>query len=187
MHQRVSFLQVWRPVLTADELESLVEVRQRLAKLVGLQQGDSEIVIGREFFLPWSLVSCRRGAGLAEELDGLLLVALSLQHHSHVDIELRVRLAMRVPLPQLRHHLHRLVPLPRLLKAHGKVGARLEEGGLRVRVRSVLRRYVLILVGFDLDHLLVGFIVEDQSILQVLLLIINQSYVEIGFGKLLGE
>jgi len=187
MHQRVSFLQVWRPILAADELESLVEVRQSLAKLVGLQKSDSEIVIGREFFLTWSLVSRGCGAGFAEELDGPLLVALSLKHHAHVDIELRVRLTMSVPLLQLRHHLHSLVPLPCLLKAHGKVGASLEEGGLRVRVRRILRCYVLILVGFNLDHLLVRFIVEDQSILQVLFLIINQSYIEIGFGKLLSE
>jgi len=38
-------------MLAFYELESLVEVRKSLTKLVRLQQGDGEIVIGSEFFL----------------------------------------------------------------------------------------------------------------------------------------
>jgi hypothetical protein len=106
-------------------------------------------------------VSCGCGASFAEKFYRLLQVALSLEHYSHVDIELRIRLTISVSLLKLCHHLHRSISLTCLLKANGVVGARLEERGLRIWVWSILCSYILILVGFDLDHLLVGFIIEN--------------------------
>ena len=150
-----------------------------------MQQGDGEIVIGSKFFLARPLLSRRCGTGFAEKFDRLLLVALSLKHHPHVDIELRVGLTMSISLLQLGHHLHGSLPLARLFEADCEVGARFEEGGLRIWVWSILSCYILILIGLDLDHLLIGLVIENQSILHVLSLIIYQGDVEIRFGKLL--
>ena len=187
MHERVHFLQVRRPILALDELESLVEVRESLTELVGLQQSDGEIVICSEFFLTWALVSRWCSAGFAQKLDCFFLVSLSLKHNSHVDIELGVWITMSVSLLQLGHHLHGFVSLPSLLEADCKVRARLEERGLRIRVWSILSSNILILIGLDLDHLLVWLIIEYQSILQIVSLIMNQGYIEICFRKLLGK
>ena len=94
--ERVHFLQVWRPIFTFDQRESFVEVSQSFAQLVGLQQGDREIIVGCELFLPRSFGSRRSNACFAEEFDGPLLVSLSLQHHPHVDIELSIRITVNV-------------------------------------------------------------------------------------------
>lgn len=92
---------------------------------------------------------------------------------------------MSVSLLQLGHHLHGSIPLARLLETDCEVCARFEERGLRIWVWSILSCDILILIGLDLDHLLIGLVIENQSILHVISLIIYQGYVEIRFGKLL--
>lgn len=110
------------------------------------------------------------------------MIAYFLMHHCNIVIELLLILKYFFSLNHFQN-MESLLPLTSLFKGNSKICADFQKSWLRLRIKDV----VILRLLWDLHNLFIGFIIIIERILIVALVIIDDTKVKIGFGKLLGE